>query len=83
MAQMAKPLNGLVEKKRVVRLLRRRETQEYFKDDGWTNNPAEAKSFSDVVEVAEACARFRLEDVELTLRGEHAEGSDLFCTPMC
>jgi len=80
---MAKTLDALSEKKRVVRLLRRRETQQYFRDDGWTSNPAEAKSFSDVVEVAEACAKFRLEDVELTLRVDHCEASDLFCTPMC
>jgi hypothetical protein len=79
---MAKTLNASIDEKRIVRLLRRRETQEYFTDDGWTTNPAEAKSFSDVVEVAEACAKFRLEDVELTLRVAHSEASDLFCTPM-
>ena len=79
---MAKTLNVITQEKRVRRLLRRRETQEYFKDDGWTRNPAEAKSFVDVVEVAEACAKFRLEDVELALRAEHSEASDLFCTPM-
>ena len=79
---MAKTLDVSIDEKRILRLLRRRETQEYFTDGGWTRNPAEAKTFSDVVEVAEACAKFRLEDVELTLRVGHSEASDLFCTPM-
>ncbi len=65
----------------VMRLLRRRSTQEYFKENGWTSNPEEAKCFYDVVEVAETCARCGLEDVELALRMD-PKAPDLFCTPL-
>jgi hypothetical protein len=66
-------------KKTIKRLLRRRNTQEYFKEDGWTPNPAEAKCFLDVVEVAETCARCGLDNVEVTLR-IGSQASDFFCT---
>ena len=61
-------------------MLRRRDTQEFYKDDGWTDNPEEARAFMDVVEVAQICARHGLNDVELTLRVGTA--SEVFCTPM-
>ena len=64
------------------RLLRRKNTREYFKGDGWTKNPREAKTFSDIVEVAEVCAQHRLAGVELAFR-IHAEAADVFCTPIC
>ncbi len=63
------------------RLLRNRRTREFFKDDGWTLNPDEARVFTDVVEVAEICARLGLNDVELALRA-HSSASDVFCVPM-
>jgi hypothetical protein len=63
----------------VKRLLRRQNTQQYFKDDGWTDDPAEAKCFLDVVEIAETCARCGLDDVEVTLRVD-AQACDFFCT---
>jgi hypothetical protein len=62
-------------------LLRRQNTHEYFKEDGWTSDPAEAKCFLDVVEIAETCARCGLDNVEVTLR-VHARASDFFCTPV-
>jgi hypothetical protein len=64
----------------IKRVLRHRDSREYFKDGGWTNNPNEADCFSDVVEAAEICARYRLNDVELALRFE--TGCDVFCTPI-
>ena len=79
---MAKSFEAHVANKNVKRLLRRRSTRQYFKEDGWTENPEEARCFSDVVEAAETCARLRLQDVELALRMD-LRGSDLFCTPMC
>ncbi len=63
----------------IKRLLRRRASQQYFKDGEWTNNPEEARSFSDVVEVAQICAQYDLSDVELAVRYDKA-GCDLFCT---
>ena len=63
----------------IKRFLRHRESLAYFKDGGWTDNPREARSFSDVVEAAEACAEYGLEDVELALRYESGDG-DVFCT---
>ena len=71
-----------LKEKPVRGLLRRQDTSEYFRDDGWTPDPEEARCFSDVVEVAETCARRRLSGVELALRVS-AGRSDLFCTPMC
>jgi hypothetical protein len=65
----------------IRRVLRHRESHAYFKAGGWTSNPEEADSFSDVVEVAEACARYGLNDVELALRYDSAR-QDLFCTPI-
>ena len=78
---MVNRLTEHTSEKNVWRLLRRRGTQEYFKDDGWTSDPAEARAFSDVVEAAEICARHGLTDVELILRVDVA-ASDVFCTPM-
>ncbi len=67
------------EERPVKRLLRRCDTHEYFKEDGWTDKAEEAKTFSDVVEVAEVCARRGLSGVEMILRVPGAE-TDVFCT---
>ncbi len=77
----AKILNGVNGTQTVKRLLRNRASQEYFNGGGWTNNPEEAESFSDVVEAAEACARHGLIGVELALRLD-AQACDVFCTPI-
>jgi hypothetical protein len=74
----AKRINGN-EQKTIKRVLRNKSSREYFKDGGWTANPDEANSFSDVVEVAETCTRYGLNDVELALRF-HLGGGDVFCT---
>ena len=66
----------------VKRLLRHQDSQQYFKDGGWTHDPEEADSFFDVVDAAETCARHGLTRVELALRLD-AQASDVFCTPMC
>jgi hypothetical protein len=65
--------------KTIKRFLRHRGSREYFKHGGWTSDPQDADSFSDVVEVAQACARYGLNDVELALRYTSG-GHDLFCT---
>jgi len=78
---MATVVEVAVREGTIKRLLRRQNTHEYFKEDGWTNNPDEAKSFLDVVEVAETCARCGLADVEVTLR-VHSQASDFFCIPV-
>ena len=65
----------------VKRLLRRCDTREYFKEDGWTDNPEEAKSFSDVVEVAEVCAQRGLSGVEMILRIDGG-ATEVFSTPI-
>ncbi len=67
--------------KRIRRFLRRSGSGNYFKDGGWTDNPDEATSFSDAVEAAETCIRYRLTDVELALRYEQGS-SDVFCTQL-
>ena len=78
---MAKTLTIVASINGVKRLLRRQSTQQYFKGDGWTENPLEAKCFLDVIEVAETCARCGLDDVELALRMD-VHASDLFCTSL-
>ena len=60
-------------------MLRHRDSQEYFKDGGWTHDPEEADSFSDVVEAVETCVRYGLNDVDLALR-LNSNASDFFCT---
>jgi hypothetical protein len=65
--------------KPMKRLLRRRDSREYFRAGGWTTNPEEAESFGDVLEAAEVCARYGLTDVELSLCFE-AGAEDVFCT---
>lgn len=75
----AKVLSSTTSGVTIKRFLRHRESLAYFKDGGWTNNPREAKSFTDVVEAARTCAEYGLEDVELALRYEAGE-ADVFCT---
>jgi hypothetical protein len=75
---MEKALNGNAHG-RMKRLLRRRISQQYFNGCGWTTNPDEAKSFSDIIEVAEACTQHGLTGVEVVLRVEKCE---LFCTAL-
>ena len=67
--------------KPVRRFLRHRASRAYFKDGSWTQNPAEANSFSDVLEVAQTCTRYGLSDVEIAIRYE-ANSCDLFCTSL-
>lgn len=71
-------IHGSLNEKPIKRVLRHRASSAYFKQGGWTNNPEEAHSFSDVVEAAETCARYGLSDVELALRYD-AAAADLFC----
>ena len=75
-------LNTETQAQAVKRLLRRNGSSEFFKEDGWTNNPDEAKTYCDVLEAADACARHRLSNMELALRIE-PRACDLFCTPIC
>jgi len=70
-----------LQERTIKRFLRHRASREYFKNGQWTSNPAEASSFSDVIEIAETCARYDLNDVEMALRFE-SSSSDVFCTPI-
>ncbi len=65
----------------IKRLVRHRQSHEYFKRGGWTTDPTQADTFSDSVEAAQACARYGLKDVELALRYD-AAACDVFCTPI-
>ncbi len=77
----AKLINGSGSEATIKRFLRHKGSREYFKDGGWTENPEEARSFADCVEVAEVCAQYGLKDVELALRFDSAP-CDFFCTPV-
>jgi hypothetical protein len=63
----------------IKRVLRHRESKAYFKDGAWTGNAEEADNFEDGVQVAEACVRYGLSDVEMALRFQMAN-CDVFCT---
>ncbi len=77
-AKMLSPCTG---NRGIRRFLRHKGSQEYFKDGGWTNNPEEANSYSDILEAAEICARYELSDVELAIRFDVGAG-DVFCTAL-
>ncbi len=54
-------------------LIRHRRSGAYFEDGKWTSNPRQATDFFDLREVAEACVRHNLKEVELVFRN----GSEL------
>ena len=68
--------------KPIRRLIRRKDSQEYFTGNGWTNNPEEARTFADSLEAAQTCAHRGLVGVEVALRVTGGT-SDLFCTALC
>ena len=59
---------------KVIRVIRRIDTQEYFASDGWTTKPKDALSFADSLEAARAAIEYDLTGVEVALR---MSGSDL------
>lgn len=67
------------ENRAIRRLLRRRNSQEYFTGSGWTHDPEKARSFADSVEAAETRVHWGLADIEMVLRVAGGS-SDLFCT---
>jgi len=77
----AKILYNSTNEKPIKRLVRHKQSKEYFRDGQWTKNPQEASSFADVIEAAQVCARYGLDDVELALRID-SESCDVFCTPL-
>ncbi len=77
----AKALDRSFAERTIKRLVRHQKSREYFKQGGWTADPADADSFSDSVEAAKTCARYGLNDVELAVR-YGAPGCDVFCTPI-
>jgi len=78
---MAKITQCPISKERVARLLRSRSTQRYFNIQGWTEDPGEATSFSDLIEAAQACNQYGLIDVELAVR-LRADSCDIFTTTL-
>ena len=65
--------------KPVRRMIRRRESSEYFKARGLPRKAAEAEKFSDILEAAAACSKHGLRNVELVLR-TGTDVCDIFCT---
>lgn len=63
----------------IRRVLRHCESKAYFRNGEWTQDPEDAEHFPDVMQVAEACVRYGLSDVEVALRFQ-AANCDLFCT---
>ena len=79
---MANKWNGNLQQQAVRRLLRRKDTSQYFDGNGWTDDPARAQMFSDALEAASTCGRFKLTNMELALRVEPG-ACDVFCTTIC
>lgn len=52
----------------IKRLLKRRDGTEYVSNQGWTRDPFEASTFSNVLEAAETCIQRDLHEIDLTLR---------------
>lgn len=77
----AKKLDESFHEQCIRRMLRHRASKAYFKDGSWTHSAEEADSFSDVLQVAEACVRYDLSDVEVALRFKEAN-CDVFSTPI-
>jgi hypothetical protein len=66
----------------IRRVIRRRNSQEYFAGPGWTNNPDEARVFADSLEAAQVCAAYGLVGMEIALRLTGAN-VDLFSAVLC
>ncbi len=56
--------------KSTARLLRHRRSRAYFEDGRWTEDAETATNFPDIGQVAEACLKYQLSDVELVMRFE-------------
>ncbi len=52
----------------IRRVLRHRDSQQYFTGSGWTRNLSEARTFTDCLDAARTCAHCGLSQVELVLR---------------
>jgi len=66
----------------IRRVIRRRNYEEYFTDNGWTSNPEEARVFADSLEAAQVCANYGLVGMEIALRLTGAK-TDLFSAVLC
>jgi hypothetical protein len=62
----------------IQRVLRRKHSQEYFTDSGWTMDLEAARTFPDSLEAALTCARCRLSEMEMVLRIKGGT-ADLYC----
>lgn len=56
--------------KSTARLVRHRRSRAYFKNGRWTENAEAATNFPSIQQVAEACLKYQLTDVELVMRFE-------------
>ncbi len=65
----------------VIRLIRSRETGQFFAKNGWTTNPEQAAEFGDSILAIRACIEHDLTNVELVLRSPGTT-HDLFSTAL-
>ncbi len=65
----------------ILRVLRRKRSQEYYTGAGWSQKLEEARTFRDSLEAAQACAHCGLSDVEMVLRIRGAS-ADLYCAEL-
>ena len=56
--------------KSTARLVRHRRSRAYFENGRWTESAEAATNFPSIQQVAEACQKYQLTDVELVMRFE-------------
>ncbi len=78
---MSQIVNRATTETAIVRLLRCQKTRRYFTGKGWTEDPKQAKQFTDEFQAAGTCIYHDLHDVELVLRASGGD-TDLFTTPI-
>ncbi len=74
-------VNEHIKERPIRRVLRRKQTQEYFTGRGWTREAEQALTFRDCVEAAQICAHCGFSDVEMVLRIQGGT-ADLYCTAL-
>ena len=78
---MTERMRELKGERAIRRLVRRRQSEDYFTGSGWTKDPDQARSFANSLEAAQTCLRHGLVDMEMVLRVVGGS-SDLFCTDL-
>jgi len=75
---MSTDRNGTAANLPILRVLRSQKTRRYYACDGWSDDPAEAKSFEHAIDAVQDCVSNHLEEIDLVLLVRGGE-TELFC----